>query len=85
MGCRDNNHIHEEVYAGCSIEICIFKVYASIIYSNSRTYAGFLKETRVYIKKSHFKGTFAHFQNLVSFGKFELTRICFQWSRGEVK
>ena len=51
MGCRNNNRIHEEVYASCNVESHIFKPYATIIYSNSRMYAGFLKETRVHIKK----------------------------------
>ena len=66
MGCRDNNHIHEEVYGGCNADSHIFKAYASIIYSKSCTYAGFLKETRIYIKRSHFKGTSEHFKTLVS-------------------
>ena len=57
-GCRNNSRVHEEVYAGCNIEIRIFKVYVSIIYRKSHTYAGFLKETRletrVHINKTHF-------------------------------
>ena len=36
---------------GCNVEIHVFKVYATIIYSKSRTYAGLLKESRVHIKK----------------------------------
>ena len=51
---------------GCNAESCVFKAYVSIIYSNLRTYAGFLKETHVYIKKSHFKGIFRNFHTLVS-------------------
>ena len=50
MGCRDNSCIHEEVYVGCNVESHLFKVYVTIIYSNSRMYAGFLKETHVHIK-----------------------------------
>ena len=41
MGCRDNSHLHEEVYIGCNAEIHIYKAYVTIIYSNSRTYVGF--------------------------------------------
>ena len=52
MGCRDNSHVHEEVYAGCNADSHVFKAYATIIYRNSRTYAGFLKESRVHIKNS---------------------------------
>ena len=52
MGYRDNSHIHEEAYVGCNAESHVFKVYVTIIYSNSRTYTGFLKETHVHIKKS---------------------------------
>ena len=33
---------------------------------NSLMYAGFLKETHVHIKNTHFKGTSGHFQTLVS-------------------
>ena len=51
-------------------KIHVFKVYMSIIYSKSHTYMGFFKETRVYIKKAHFKGTSGHFQTLVSSEKF---------------
>ena len=65
MGCRDNSHVHEEVYAGCNVYSHVFKVYASIIYSKSCTYVGFLKETHVHIKRSHFKGIFGNFQTLV--------------------
>ena len=50
MGCRDNSSVHEEVYVGCNVEIHVYKVYVTIIYSNLRTYAGFLKESRVHIK-----------------------------------
>ena len=46
---------------GFNVDSHVFKAYMSIIYSKSRTYAGFLKETRVHIKKSHFKGTSGHF------------------------
>ena len=52
MGCRDNSRIHEEVYVGCNVESHVFKVHATIIYSNSCTYAGFLKESRIHIKNS---------------------------------
>ena len=57
---------------GCNVKCHIFKEYASIIYNKSRTYAGtgFLKETRVYIKKSHFMDTYGHFQTFVSSRKF---------------
>ena len=54
MSCRDNNRIHEEVYVGFNVESLVFQAYVSIIYSKSRTYAGFLKETRIHIKKAHF-------------------------------
>ena len=56
MGCRDNSGVHEEVYVGCNAKSHVFKVYASIIYSKSHTYMGFLKETHVYIKKISFSG-----------------------------
>ena len=55
---------------GCNVEIHVFKAYASIIYSKSRTYAGFLKEIHIYIKKYHFKGISENFQTLVSSKKF---------------
>ena len=51
MGCRNNSHVHKEVYIGCNAESHVFKAYATIIYSNSRTYAGLLKETHIHIKK----------------------------------
>ena len=61
MSCRDNSHIHEEVYVGCNAESHVFKAYVTIIYSNSHTYTGFLKETRVHTRgnsrthqKTHF-------------------------------
>ena len=54
MGCRDNSRVREEVYVGCNAESRVFKVYASIIYIKSCTYAGFLKETPIHIKKTHF-------------------------------
>ena len=54
MGCRNNSHVHEEVYMGCNVESHLFKVYTAIIYSNLCTYVGFLKETHVHIKKAHF-------------------------------
>ena len=41
----------QEVYMGCNAKIHVFKAYVTIIYSNLRTYPGFLKETRVHIKK----------------------------------
>ena len=63
---------------GCNAKSHVFKAYVGILYSKSRTYAGFLKETRVHIKKSHFKGTFGHFQSLVSSEKFYPTEIYFQ-------
>ena len=50
MGCKNNSRVHEEVYVGCNVESHVFKVYETIIYSNSRTYVGFLKETHVDIK-----------------------------------
>ena len=56
---------------GFNVDSHVFKAYVSILYSKSSTYAGFHKETRVYIKKkSHFKGTSEHFQTLMSSGKF---------------
>ena len=36
---------------GCNAESHVFKVYMTIIYINSCTYVGFLKETCVHIKK----------------------------------
>ena len=66
MGCRNNSRIHEEVYMGFNVESCVFKVYVTIIYSNSCTYAGFLKESRVHIKNS-FLGYFWAFSD---FGVF---------------
>ena len=54
MGYRDNSRIQKEVYIGCNVEGHVFKAYMIIIYSKSRTYVGFLKETRVQIKKTHF-------------------------------
>ena len=55
MGCRDNSFVHEEVYASCNVEIRVFKAYTSIIYIKSCTYACFLKESRVHIKKLIFR------------------------------
>ena len=66
MGCRDNSCIHEEVYAGFNVESHIFKVYVTIIYSNSHTYMGFSKESRIHIKNS-FLGYFGEFSD---FGVF---------------
>ena len=40
---------------GCNAESRVFKAYASIIYSKSRTYVGFLKETHVHIKNIIFR------------------------------
>ena len=64
MGCRDNSRIYEEAYVGCNSESHVFKAYVTIIYSNSRTYTGFLKESHVltrvslrkvmYTSKTHF-------------------------------
>ena len=68
MGCKNNSHVHKEVYVGCNVERHIFKVYATIIYSNSRTYAGFLKENHVHIKNS-FLGYFWEFYNFGVFYK----------------
>ena len=56
-----------------------------IIYRQSRTYAGFLKETHIQINKYHFNGTFVNFETLVSSEKFYLTPIPFQRCRDEVK
>ena len=84
MGCRNKICVHEEVYAGSSAEIHIFKAYMTIIYSNSHTYVGFLKETRVH-QKTHFQGMFGHFQTLVSSKMFYLTELPFQQYRDEVK
>ena len=67
MGCINNSHIHEEVYMGCNAESHVFKVYTTIIYSNSHTYAGFLKETHIHIKKNSFLGYFWAFSD---FGVF---------------
>ena len=66
MGYRNNSRVHEEVYMGCTIEIHVFNAFVTIIYSNSCTYAGFLKESRVHIKKS-FLGYFWAF---LDFGVF---------------
>ena len=55
MGCRNNSHIHKEEYAGCNAKIRVFKAYMTIIYSNSHMYMGFLKETRIHIKKLIFR------------------------------
>ena len=63
---------------GCNVESHVFKVYVTIIYSNSHTDVGFLKETHVHINKNHFKGTSGHFQTLVSSRKFYLIEIPFQ-------
>ena len=68
-GCRDNSHVYEEVYVGCNVEIHVFKAYASIIYSESHTYAGFLRK-QVYTSKNSFLGYFGNFQTLVSSRKF---------------
>ena len=68
MGCRDNSHVREEVYAGRNAYISVFKAYASIIYSKSRTYAGFLKETYVH-KKNSFLGYFWAFSDFGVFWK----------------
>ena len=54
MGCKDNSCIREEVYVGFNAESHVFKACTSIIYSKSRTYAGFLKETHIHITKTHF-------------------------------
>ena len=43
MGCRDNSRIHEEYTRVVMQKSHIFKAYETIIYSNSHTYAGFLK------------------------------------------
>ena len=51
---------------GCNAEIHVFKAYATIIYRNSHTYVGFLKETRVH-KKNSFLGYFWAFSD---FGVF---------------
>ena len=71
MGCRDNSRVHEEVYMGCSVEIHVVNAYATIIYSNSHTYVGFLKEIHVHIKKLIFRvflGIFRLWFLLESFG-----------------
>ena len=66
MGCRNNSRIHEEVYMGCNAKSHVFKAYATIIYSNSRTYVGFHKEICVH-KKNSFLGYFWAFSD---FGVF---------------
>ena len=53
---------------GCNAEIHVYKAYATIIYSNSRTYVGFLKETLVHIKNS-FLGYFWAFTDFGVFWK----------------
>ena len=53
---------------GFNVEIHIYKVYATIIYSNSRMYVGFLKESRVHIKNS-FLGYFWAFSDFGVFWK----------------
>ena len=55
MGYKNNNRVHEEVYIGCNAESQIFKEYVTIIYNNSCTYVGFLKETHIHIKKITFR------------------------------
>ena len=55
---------------GFNAESRVFKAYTSIIDGNSHTYAGFLKETHIHIKKTCFTGTFGHFQTLVASEKF---------------
>ena len=70
MGYKDSSCIHNEVYVGYNANSHLFKVYVSIIYSESRTYASFLKETCIYIKRSHFKGISRNFQTLVSSRNF---------------
>ena len=55
MGCRNDSRVHEEVYMGCNAKSHVFKAYMTIIYSNSHMYVGFLKETRVHIKKLIFR------------------------------
>ena len=52
VGYRDKSCVHEEVYMGCNVESHVFKAYVIVIYSNSRTYTGFLKESHVHIKNS---------------------------------
>ena len=66
MGCKDNSRVYEEVHAGCNEESHVFKVYTTIIYSTLRTYAGFIKESRVHIKNS-FLGYFWAFSDFVVF------------------
>ena len=66
MGCRDNSRIHEEVYMVFNAKIHVFKAYMTIIYRNSHTYMGFLKESCVHIKNS-FLGYFWEFSD---FGVF---------------
>ena len=68
MGCRDNSRVHKEVYMGCNEESHGFKAYATIIYSNSHTYMGFLKESHVHIKNS-FLWYFWEFSNFGVFWK----------------
>ena len=51
---------------GFNAESHVFKAYMTIIYSNSRTYMGFLKESHVHIKNS-FLGYFWAFSD---FGVF---------------
>ena len=84
MGCRDNTHVHEEYTWIAMQKSYVFKAYTTIIYSNSHTYVGFLKASRVHIK-THFQGISGNFQTFVSSGKFQLTEIPFQRCRDEVK
>ena len=76
MGCRDNNHIHKEVYMGFNAKSHVFKAYVTIIYSNSCTYAGFLKETHSDIKSS-FVGYFWEFSEFGVFQKVLANRNTF--------
>ena len=76
MGYRNNSHVHEEVYAGCNVECHVSKVCMTIIYSNSCTYVGFLKETRVHIKKLSL-GYFWAFSDFVVFWKVLANRNIF--------
>ena len=66
MGCRNKSCLHEEVYMGCNVESHVFKVYTTIIYRNSCTYVGFLKETRVHKKNSFLE----YFWEFSDFGVF---------------
>ena len=70
MGCGDNSHVCRR-YMWVAMQIFTYLGHTRVLYIASRLqYAGFLKETHVYIKKDHFKATSWNFQTLVSSRNF---------------